>query len=85
MFWIFFKSQSLHFIFICYCNLSLERFWRELQFCSWKYFNHNLYAKVTIKQNVEHICSPRKLKSLLPWVHDCSMRKKRLKLLLGTS
>jgi hypothetical protein len=78
---IFFDFLCNHshfiFVFICYYNLSLEKFQGELQFCEWKCFNQNSYAKVIIKQNFEHICSPRKLQLLLKGC-DCSQEKKGL-------
>ncbi len=70
MFQIFLQSQSFHFFFIWYCDLSLERFWEELQLCRRKYFNQNSYVKVTIKQKFEHICSLEKLKFFLLKGHD---------------
>ncbi len=69
--------------FIIYCDLSLERFQGEIQLCSWKYFNHNSYAKIMIKQNFKHICSLGQLKLLFPRGHDCFPRKKGLSYSLG--
>jgi len=85
MFWIFSWSQSSHFKKYVITTYHWNGFEESYNFCRWKYFNQNFYAKVTIKQNFEHICSPRKLKLLLPRVHDCSPRKKRFKLLLGAT
>ncbi len=53
------------FVFIYYCDLSLQRFWGQLQLCSWKYFNQNSYVKIMVKQKDKHIFSLRKLKLLL--------------------
>jgi len=55
MFQIFCNHSHFIFVFICYYELSLERFRGELQLCRWKYLNQNSYAKIMIKQNFKHI------------------------------
>ncbi len=62
------------------CDLSLERFRRELQFCDWKYFNQNLHAKIMFTQSFGHGCSPRENGlSCSPGEHGlgCSSRELR--------
>ncbi len=66
-------------------NYHWKGFKESYNFTSQKYFNQNLYAKVIIKQNIEHICSPRKFKFLLLGVHDCSLGKKKIKLFPGAT
>jgi hypothetical protein len=68
------------FLFIYSYDLSLERSWQEIYFVIWN-ISKNSYAKVTIKQNLEHICSLGQLKLLLPKGHDCSQWKRKFKLL----
>jgi len=45
MFQTFYNHNHYNFAFICCCDLSLERFQGEFQFCRWKYFNSKFICK----------------------------------------
>ncbi len=53
MFQFVFNHSHLLIVFIYFCALSLEIFQKQLQFCSWKQFDQNSYAKVMIKNNLD--------------------------------